>query len=76
MSLVQENEDLKMVERFKKVVCENCMAWKLFCNKKEGGRSFILCPKFFNYKTYGRPVIQLSDFSCDAPTPKDLRVDD
>lgn len=76
MSLAQEKEDLKMVERFKKVVCENCATWKLSCNKREDDRSFILCPKFFNYKTYGRPVIQLSDFSYNAPPLKDLRVED
>ena len=65
-----------MVERFKKVVCQDCLTWKLSCYKQEDDSSFILCPKFFNYKTYGRPVIRLSDFSYNAPTPKDLRVDD
>lgn len=76
MSIAQEKEDLKMVERFKRVVCQDCSTWKLSCYKQEDDRSFILCPKFFNYKVYGRPVIKLSDFSYDAPTPKDLRIDE
>ena len=76
MSLAQEKEDLKMVERFKRVVCQNCLTWKLSCNKKDDDRSFTLCPCFFNYKMYGRPVIKLSDFSYNAPTPKDLRIEE
>jgi hypothetical protein len=76
MSLAQEKEDLQMVERFKKVVCQNCKSWKLYCNEDKDDRSFILCPCFFNYKMYGRPVIRLSDFSYNAPPQKDLRIED
>lgn len=76
MSLAQEKEDLKMVERFKRVVCQNCLTWKLSCYKNNNDRSFTLCPYFFNYKMYGRPVIKLSDFSYNAPTPKDLRIEE
>lgn len=76
MSLAQEKEDLAMVGRFKEVVCKDCATWPLSCNKKDNDNWFIVCPKFFNYKMFGRPVIRLNDFSYNAPTAKDLRIDE
>lgn len=76
MSLAQEKEDLKMVGRFKEVVCKDCAVWGLSCCKKENEHWFIMCPKFFNYKTFGRPVIKLSDFSYNAEPYKDLRTEE
>lgn len=76
MSLAQEKEDLEMVERFKRVVCKSCVMWELSCKKQDDDRSLILCPKFFNYKIFGRPVIKLSDFSYNAKPTKDLRIEE
>lgn len=75
MSLAQEKEDMKMLPRFKEVVCKNCDSLTRYCHDKND-HWFIVCPKFFNYKTYGRPVIKLSDFAYNAPIQKDLRIED
>lgn len=76
MSLAQEKDDFKMVPRFKNVVCQHCKTWGLLCSKNHDDHWFIVCPKFFNYKMYGRPTIQLSDFSCNAKKQKDLRFEE
>ena len=75
MSLAQEKEDMKMIPRFKEVVCKDCVSFKPYCSTKND-HWFIMCPKFFNYKTFGRPVIQLTDFAYNAPVQKDLRIED
>ena len=75
MSLAQEKEDIKMLPRFKEVVCKDCYEFGNYCHNKND-HWFIACPKFFNYKIYGRPVIMLSDFSYGAPKQKDLRIED